>query len=151
MAIDKLRGKVVGCRLNNLYRPYTSDMKNLTYPQKHLYVLHFLDELASEVSQLIPEALQILKFNAVHVDQNYRRLGIAKRLVDLSLEHAKSAGFDYVIATATSYKTQAMFEKIGFLTLKEVKYADYTVDGKKIFENMPAEEVSAKLMALSLM
>ena len=78
----------------------------------------------------------IFSFQVLSVHPNYRRLGIATKLVQKSIELARSRGFEVVKAEATGKYSQKLYTKLNFDILFEISYNDYKVDGEVVFKNM---------------
>ena len=71
---------------------------------------------------------------SVHL--NYRRFGIATKLVQKSIKLARSRRFEVVKAEATGKYSQKLYSKLNFDILFEILYNDYKVDGEVVFNNM---------------
>jgi hypothetical protein len=64
------------------------------------------------------------------------------------IDQAKSKSFPVCSAHVTSVFTQRMTAKMGFETIAEIKYSDYKVDGKAIFDVGSDVHKQAKLVTL---
>lgn len=150
VALDPISLKVVGCRLNTIvdrnFPSISLDFYAL-YPAKEADLLTFLQQLCEPIDQLPLTVEKILRFDVLCVMEQHRGKGVAKALVDASVSLGKELSLNAIITTATSIKTQRLFDKIGFATLKTIAFEDYRDSvGNRIFFNVPIEESMAKLM-----
>ncbi len=64
--------------------------------------------------------------NAMYVDEEYRRKGIANKLISLVREEAKSCGFDKLslFVLSDNISAQKLYHYNGFKTVKEIAFND---------------------------
>ena len=68
----------------------------------------------------------LVKFAAVCVNTvSYGRRGIARRLVEVTLDNAKAKGCKGAVETCTAKASQGLFKKTGFEILKVVKHDEF--------------------------
>lgn len=80
-----------------------------------------LAKIKSDALKLVAKSFKrYLDFEFVIVRDTYCRLGIAQRLVEMSIELAKTSNFNGILTIATTYNSAKMFEKLKFVTLLEV-------------------------------
>lgn len=146
------RNEIIGCRLNTIYEKninhYQLDIS--LYPTGPKRIVQLLDNLTEGFEKLLPYFTKIMKFVTVSVRHDYQRRGIAERLVNLSMEKARSLNCDHIMVTATAIRSQKMFEKLGFKAIKEISYDEFLDEnGCKIF-NCDDGTNSSKLMIKKL-
>jgi len=157
VAVDSATSNVVGCRLCTIRSrsTYGSEHEDFyaIYPPKMASILEFLDHLGGDIFDLLPQEYEkLLKLEILCVHEDYRRQHIAQKTVEMTLAVARQKGCQYVSSTATSFKTQEMFEKkLGFSTLKTIPLTGYRSSrGVEIYANMQSDNPVAKLMGKSL-
>ena len=93
----------------------------------------------------------IINFFGLVVHRNYRQRGISEKLMRAAVFFVQNLGLGHVIIKGggTSSFSQRLYEKIGFETLAEVVYAEYTVDGKVVVSNT-GEHKSERLYGWSI-
>ncbi|XP_052817703.1 arylalkylamine N-acetyltransferase 1-like [Mya arenaria] len=76
-------------------------------------------------------------FFGLGVAKQYRKRGIAKRLMEAGIVFLRNLDVDpvYIKSEGTSNFSQKTFEQLGFETLAEIKYEEYEVDGEVVFKN----------------
>jgi ribosomal protein S18 acetylase RimI-like enzyme len=72
----------------------------------------------------------------IAVLSGYRRRGICKGLLDLSLEIARDRGYRRAIAEATGIFSQHVLRKAGFEARVEVPYSTFEYDGTRPFQGI---------------
>ncbi|KAF9184476.1 hypothetical protein BGZ50_003644 [Haplosporangium sp. Z 11] len=91
-------------------------------------ILHRMDELwlsNSMVFKMNPEA-KVMKFIALGVDEGYEGLGLAKELLDASMEKAKEYKCDAIVVVATAFATQHLFKnRLQFEEMGKVRFTDF--------------------------
>ena len=85
---------------------------------------------------------KIMYFNGGATRPDYLNKGIATKLTEHSIRHGREQGYRLVAANSSSFYTQKISERMGFKKRKELKYAEYAVNGKIIFENIRAPHQS---------
>lgn len=104
----------------------------------------FLDRLEKDFNAAYPDVEKVLKFSVLTVHPKFRRYGIARQLVQKSIDVAKLTGIPLIRAQNVTYKTQNLCESLGFKTLGTYEYANTP------FQNVPKDEKCAKQMVLEL-
>ncbi|KAG0253531.1 hypothetical protein BG011_006322 [Mortierella polycephala] len=91
-------------------------------------ILYRMDELwlsNSTVFKTNPNA-RIMKFIALGVDGRYEGLGLAKELLNASMEMAKKCKCDAVVVVATAFATQHLFKnRLQFEEMGKVRFAEF--------------------------
>ncbi|KAK3816021.1 MAG: hypothetical protein J3Q66DRAFT_191475 [Benniella sp.] len=73
-----------------------------------------------------PEA-KVMKFIALGVDSRYEGRGVAKALLNASMDKAKELGCDAVMVVASAFATQHLFQnRLGFDEMGKIPYAEFT-------------------------
>jgi len=149
-------GEVIGCRLNSVV-----DLKNKTpeheydvqpnpnYTAVSQKIERFLDEICKDLHSFIPDCKKYMKFLMVSVHPKYQRRGIAKKLIELSMDMAKNSDCDYIVVAATAFNSQQLFKKLQFDTLRTIDHKDFLEDQQPVF-NCDDGTNCAKLMAKKL-
>lgn len=104
----------------------------------------FLHGLESDFAKAYPNIDCALKFVILTVHPHFRRFGIARHLMQTSIDAAKLKGISLIFAFNVTYKTQNLGESLGFKTAATYEYANGP------FRNAPEDEKCAKLMVLEL-
>lgn len=91
-----------------------------------------------------PNIDRVLKFVMLTVHPRFRRFGIARQLVQKSIDAAKLARIPVIRTQNVTYKTQKLCQSLGFQTLATYQYAGTP------FQNVPEDEKCAMLMVLEL-
>ncbi|KAG0310024.1 hypothetical protein BGZ97_012851 [Linnemannia gamsii] len=96
----------------------------------------------STVLETNPSA-KVMKFMALGVDTDYEGQGLAKDLLNVSMEKAVQVGCDAVTVVASAFATQHLFSKrLGFELMGRVRYSDFTwVNPKTGKEERPFESL----------
>uniref|UniRef100_A0A5S6QZ06 aralkylamine N-acetyltransferase n=1 Tax=Trichuris muris TaxID=70415 RepID=A0A5S6QZ06_TRIMR len=95
----------------------------------------------------LPAKRDYLEIEILSVHSNWIGQGLAKKLLNASIEEAKSRGCAFAITVATNVASQQLFAKWGFETLHKVMHKEYLdKQGCQIFncKNNPTD--CAKLM-----
>ena len=82
----------------------------------------------AEYGVLVPKDCRemVVKFAAVCVNtMRYGRRGIARKLVEITLENARAKGCKGAVETCTAKASQGLFKKTGFEILKVVKHDEF--------------------------
>ncbi|CAD1478623.1 unnamed protein product, partial [Heterotrigona itama] len=69
--------------------------------------------------------LNILEIKIISVDSNWRGKGIAKELVEKSLEIGKEKGFHITRVDCSSFFSGKLCLRLGFEQIYELNYTDY--------------------------
>ena len=78
----------------------------------------------------------------------YVKSGIMLTMMDLFLAKLSRQGFQLVYGVlATKHVARVVRENFGYFPIAKIMYADYEIDGKKIFAHLGKECVSANVMA----
>lgn len=129
--------QIVGVRLNAVIDMKDKKFKSEPAPEKQYTdvartIDSFLDVICEDLPQLLPDCNKLLKFIIVSVHPNYQRRGIARKLVELSMDKGKELGCEYVSTAATAINSQKMFEKLQFKTLRIIEHKDFCQNGRQL-------------------
>ncbi len=136
VAWDKPTEKIVGFCLNE---PFGTIPDYLKYPLpaklRPLYA--FLQQLDRYcLSDIRVSTQKLFHLFNLGVLRDYRRSGVAKRLMLESLEVAKTHGYEYAVAEATGKGSQTLCEEIGFQRLRSMAYAEFEFEGGYPFRSI---------------
>lgn len=147
------KNEIVGCRLNTIYDKNEKDHDTAAAAEYALgprHIARLLKTLLDGFENLLPDFNKAMQFVTVSVHPNYQRRGIAQKLVELSMRKAAEFQCDFIIVTATAVRSQKLFEKLGFRTVKQIKYTEFLDEsGRQVFNCDDGTE-SAKLMVKDL-
>lgn len=82
------------------------------------------------------------------VDDEFAGQGVAQNLLNEGIRHIFNRGYQFIVAEATSKKSQHVSSKIGFVDKVQRPYAEFEFDGRRVFESI-ADEGGTILMELS--
>lgn len=74
---------------------------------------------------------KMFEIRILSVDTECRGQGVAKRLLQESEKVARCEGFHVMKADATGFFSQKICKSLGFITLLEIPYQDYTEDNEE--------------------
>lgn len=111
---------------------------------KYRPIEEFTIRLQQDFSKAFPDVNRALKFVILTVHPNFRRLGIARKLLQKAIDVAKAEKIPAIYVNNYTYKTQNLCETLEFKTVATYQYPDTP------FRNVPAGEKCVKLMALEL-
>lgn len=131
-------GTIVGVQLNGKMNPpskeepeYIRLCKNEKF-KKILRLLHYIDKDVNRGGQFRDS--NVLEIRIISVDTNWRGKGVAKNLIEKTMEIAKEQGFHYIRADCTSFFSGKLCARLGFDAIYNLNYSDYMdEDGKPIF------------------
>ena len=73
--------------------------------------------------------------------------GIMITIIDLILSRLAERGFNVALGVLTTKRSAKLVENVfGYLPIAEIIYADYEIDGEKVFTHLAETAVSAKAM-----
>ncbi|CDW56582.1 putative atp synthase f1 delta subunit [Trichuris trichiura] len=128
-------GKIAACVLNSLVTVESGSISSFLNTVK--------DHLDPSV---LANANFYMEVTLLSVSPKSTGRGLAKKLIEASLERAKQLQCAFVLAVATGFKSQTLFAKCGFECAYAVPYKDYLdSNGKQLFECRNSEDDSANL------
>ncbi|KFD53108.1 hypothetical protein M514_17217 [Trichuris suis] len=144
-------GKIAACVLNSLVtveHGSVEPQQRLTYSPTFLKISSFLSIVKDHLDpSILANANFYMEVTLLSVSPKSTGRGLAKKLIEASLERAKQLQCAFVLAVATGFKSQTLFAKCGFESVYTVPYKDYLdSSGKQLFECRNSEDESAKLM-----
>ncbi|XP_011632927.1 dopamine N-acetyltransferase-like isoform X2 [Pogonomyrmex barbatus] len=131
-------GAIIGVQLNGKMEPSSNEepeyirlCKNTKF-KKILRLLYHIDKNVNKGGQYRDS--NVLEIRILSVDTNWRGKGVAKNLIEKTIEIAKQQGFHYVRADCTSAFSGKLCARLGFDAIYELNYNDYVdEEGKPIF------------------
>jgi len=82
---------------------------------------------------LFGKSYQYVLLDQLFISKNYRKQGIGKKLINLSMQEAKSWGADKLyICAGSSQDTIAFYERLGCIEAKEINQEFYESDPRDI-------------------
>ncbi|XP_076661953.1 arylalkylamine N-acetyltransferase 1 isoform X2 [Halictus rubicundus] len=130
-------GAIVGVTLNGKMEPPAEDepeyivtCKNPKF-KKILRLLNYVDR---NVNHEYFRGLNTIEIRIISVDTNWRGKGIAKALLEKTMEIGREKGFHIVRADCSSFFSGKLCAGLGFEQIYTLPYAEYVdEDGKPIF------------------
>ncbi|PBC29526.1 arylalkylamine N-acetyltransferase 1 isoform X1 [Apis cerana] len=131
-------GAIIGVILNGKMDPpkdeepeYITTCENAKF-KKILRLLNYVDRNVNRDGKF--RGLNILEIRIISVDSNWRGKGVAKALVEKTLEIGKEKGLHICRVDCSSYFSGKLCARLGFEQIYELNYADYVdEDGNPIF------------------
>ncbi|KAG9430497.1 dopamine N-acetyltransferase-like isoform X1 [Apis mellifera carnica] len=131
-------GAIIGVILNGKMDPpndeepeYITTCENAKF-KKILRLLNYVDRNVNRDGKF--RGLNILEIRIMSVDSNWRGKGVAKALVEKTLEIGKEKGLHICRVDCSSYFSGKLCARLGFEQIYELNYADYVdEDGNPIF------------------
>lgn len=121
---------------------FTSDIRD-EGEQMEQFLNHFKATVVmmDELEDLFLNHDKIVAGSMLHVfqigvDKKYRKLGIAKTLINQALNLAHERGFTHVIADCTSFTSTCSFESCGFDMVGKIPYDSFCMDGVRFFDGL---------------
>ncbi|XP_076236797.1 arylalkylamine N-acetyltransferase 1 isoform X1 [Calliopsis andreniformis] len=115
---------------------------------------NYLSEISEKAHlfEKFPEAKAAVEFYAVAVDKNYRKIGLAKKLMAEGISFAQNVLRDigFIFGVYTSMYSKMAAEKLGLKSIMDVDLLTYKdAEGRTIFENTPPHNIIS-VMVLDL-
>lgn len=142
MAVDTANGnKIVGVRAHRVQRRDEQVEENNHEEGDPcaplLQLVDFAFQRYNPWTKLGIEKLLYFKFLSVHRD--YRGRGVSAKMMEFTFDFMRRERIPVAYVLASSAFSQAVFRKAGFQLVDEMRYEDYKVDGKRVFQ--PKDEV----------
>uniref|UniRef100_A0A0K0FVN7 aralkylamine N-acetyltransferase n=1 Tax=Strongyloides venezuelensis TaxID=75913 RepID=A0A0K0FVN7_STRVS len=112
----------------------------------------FVSLIENNYERLVPSDMKkLLKIDIICVNPSYARLGIAKKLVKLSLNFAQEKECHGVMSCTTASGSRKLMEKEGFVALRTVNFTDFKVNDELVFQNLLDKGTGGALMFKNLL
>ncbi|XGW01535.1 hypothetical protein V3C99_014004 [Haemonchus contortus] len=108
----------------------------------------FVGALEQRQRELLGKSCKVMKIDIICVSTDAKGRGLGKELTRKSVEIARAEGCDWVATAATAAASQAVFSRMGFQTMYEIPYTNFTEHGEPVFKNLHDGCQSGKFMAL---
>jgi len=128
------QGRVVGCRISMVMDivkdqiPEPDYIKIVGSTPKLKLLKTVFQTLMTGWTKELPDSNRILEFIVMCVEEAYGGKGIAEKLAKRSLELAEELQVDYVYTIATNCRTQTVFNKLKFDTIRTKNYDEFVDD-----------------------
>ncbi|GMS78022.1 hypothetical protein PENTCL1PPCAC_197 [Pristionchus entomophagus] len=153
---ERSSGKLAGIRLYSVthrdgtedFQPFQLDCDSMSENGKLWYnIVHKLDQ---SIWSLQPDAQKILHHEITFTDPHFQRQGIANHFLNLlNIKQLTAEGIAGLQSEATSYQSQKMQRKLGYIELMESDQSELVYsDGSPII--FPDETKTLKLFFLPL-
>lgn len=131
-------GAIIGVELNGQLGPpsdeepdYITECMNPKF-KKILKLLRHVDKNVNRIRDFT--GINVLELRIISVDHTWRGKGVAKALIEKSMDIAREKGFHMMRADCTSMYSGKLCARIGFEPIYQLNYADYVdEDGNPIF------------------
>lgn len=139
-AVDT-KGKIIGVLLNGILKKPLIDEKPIQHAitckhPKFKKILSLMDYIDSQFSifDLYPNADIIIDAKIVSVDENYRGMGIAGRLIEKTLDYIKENSIPVLHVLCSSHYSARVMEKIGFHEVYSLNYDDFKINDEIVLK-----------------
>ncbi|KAE8748356.1 hypothetical protein FOCC_FOCC004992 [Frankliniella occidentalis] len=155
MVLDTTTNQVVGVALNGVLLPgdldeaqsKLSDMDDAKF-RRIFGLLYSVNKRLDLFDAYHVD--RIFECRILSVDNRYRGRGLARQLLERSIETAKAAGFQLVKEDATGLFSQRAADSMGFQTVHELPYEEYKDEAGRIVFPIEAPHKSLKIMVKEL-
>lgn len=130
-------GRVVGCRISSKKEIEKDKVPEPDYielsgdTEKVNLLRSIFNALMKGWTKELPDSHVVLEFMLMCVAKDYGQRGIAERLVQKSLALAEELQVDYVYTIATNWRSQRVFDKLSFTTLRVKNYDEFVDENGK--------------------
>uniref|UniRef100_A0A0N4ZAG6 aralkylamine N-acetyltransferase n=1 Tax=Parastrongyloides trichosuri TaxID=131310 RepID=A0A0N4ZAG6_PARTI len=129
---------------DDFYEDYT---KNPYRYDKAKKIDCFVSLLEKNYASILPSGIKkLLKIDIICVNPSYARLGIAKKLVELTEQFALQHQCDGIISCTTANGSRRLMEKKNFTPLRTLNFDDFKVNGEVVFQNLLDKGIGGALM-----
>lgn len=144
MAVDNRANgnKIVGVRAHRILKRNDAQTKDEKGSEgisaTAASIIRFLDFVSSQYdpwTQLDMNSILSFQYMAVHRD--YRGRHISSKMLEFTFDFMRHEKIPLAHVVATSAYSQAVFKKLKFDLVYQIKYEDYKVDGKVVFHTEP--------------
>uniref|UniRef100_A0A0K0DYB5 aralkylamine N-acetyltransferase n=1 Tax=Strongyloides stercoralis TaxID=6248 RepID=A0A0K0DYB5_STRER len=112
----------------------------------------FVSLIENKYEKILPiNVKKLLKIDIICVNPSYARLGIAKKLIDLSLKFALENKCQGIISCTTANGSRKLMEKEGFTAIKTINFLDFKVNNELVFQNLLDKGTGGALMFKKLL
>ncbi|PAV61427.1 hypothetical protein WR25_01767 [Diploscapter pachys] len=130
------------------YKDYAKMIASGPYPQHVANQLWaFITTAEENLPIMIPENSLIIKLDILCVRKDFQGRGIAKKLVQMTLQKAEDLHCNYVCTVGSAVASQGIFKKYGFKSLCEMPFFCFRENGKQVYENLSDGGLCGRLMA----
>ncbi|KAJ1524776.1 hypothetical protein ONE63_009652 [Megalurothrips usitatus] len=155
MALDEATGRVAGVALNGVLWPGDLDEAQSKLAGmddvKFRRIFGLLYSVNKRLDLFAAYGVdRIFECRILSVDHHYRGRGLARSLLQRSIDAAKEAGFQIMKGDATGLFSQRAAASMGFQTLHELLYEEYKDDGGEIAFPTESPHKSLKIMVKDL-
>ncbi|CAJ0954973.1 unnamed protein product, partial [Mesorhabditis belari] len=140
LVIRDANGKLIATQIASILERQANDQENnnsqdqIKLEGEIRKIAGLLEKLDEQIWTTVPlEVTRLFYIMIISVSSHFGRRGIANRLMANAVQQAQNTGCHGILAEATAYNSQKLFEKCGFTVLYEVKHSDYLDEtGKRI-------------------
>ncbi|KRX22986.1 hypothetical protein T07_5453 [Trichinella nelsoni] len=123
-------GQIVACALNQLGTVMNGqlnaeDEDGVDYERKINKMNNFVNFMRQGLLEVIPNGSSYLEICTLSVHPQYYRRGLGRLATEASIRRAEQLKCKFIVAVATNYKSQALFEKLQFQTGKTIRLTSY--------------------------
>lgn len=129
-------GRMVGFRIAEPWPAPAGEAVEL--PVGFAPIIALLTHLEDEFDRLHAADRRALHLQVMGCSPQYEGRGLAKAMVQDTLELAARRGIPRAFAEATHAGSARVFERLGFSTLAELPYATFEYEGRRVFADTPA-------------
>lgn len=143
MAVDRANGnKIVGVRVHRILKRNEDQIKDEEgsecIPATAASIINFVDFVSSQYDPWAQKGMNsLLSFQYMAVHREYRGRNISSKMLEFTFDFMRREKIPVAHVVATSAYSQAVFKKLKFELVHQIKYEDYKVDGKVVFHTEP--------------
>ncbi|XP_044749262.1 arylalkylamine N-acetyltransferase 1-like isoform X2 [Coccinella septempunctata] len=144
-------GKLVAFSMNGIVGKDDPNEKSYVDSPKFQMILDFLlyNTVQCDIFGKYPDIDKAMTVKILSVDPCMRGRGVATKLVDETRRIAIDKGCKLMYVECTSHFSAQIMKRLGFEKIYSLKYSDYKVDGKVIFNpKQPHEEYTVYVQKL---
>jgi ribosomal protein S18 acetylase RimI-like enzyme len=144
VAKDGANGEIVGALLT--YDQWkcnkSRDTLQFNYNSKFDPLIHLIEKLECDYFERNPiqQENDCLYIYTLHVDNNYKNLGIAKQLIDKTEQNARNCGYKRMIAVGANQLSQSIFLKKSFCNSNQISYSKFEYKNERPFVELSKRE-----------
>ncbi|CEF70201.1 Acyl-CoA N-acyltransferase domain-containing protein [Strongyloides ratti] len=164
--------ELVGICLNSIHLVDTINNKSITFNDDYQKKVDFSEEylknpyrcekakkidlfvslIENNYEKILPNDIKkLLKIDIICVNPSYARLGIAKKLVDLTITFAIKKECQGIISCTTAKGSRKLMENKKFSALRTVNFSDFKVNGELVFQHLLDNGTGGALMFKKLL
>ncbi|VDM77103.1 unnamed protein product [Strongylus vulgaris] len=133
------------------HHDYAEKIRKGPYKQhKSNQLFTYVTTLELHQKRLLGIESKVFNVDVLGVHKDYRRQGLGKKLLRISIDKARSEGCQWIASCATACASANILASMGFEVLYEIPYSHFRENGEVVFRNLHDRCLAGKFMALRL-